>query len=207
MLLRQIYLLGFLCPLNIKSGVIGIILSTCNRLVTVLTSLHSLFHLDSFASTAWPKSLLALYRRHRCASELRWGISSTLSKRINYEQSILTLHPCVLRDLLLLGEIFPLLPLKPLQRGSLWLPQQPADPEEGTPQASPEKLQQSWPTQPPTLHSTSGGKNLIMKMRTLRKPTNKPTLWDKQLFDSKTTQLWMSLLGCLRYTFGYVNSM
>ena len=149
---------------------IGIILSTCNRLVTVGTSLHSLFHLDSFASTAWPKSPLALYQRHRCGSELRCGISSTLSKRINYEQSILTLHPRVLRGLLLFGEIFFLLSPKPLQRGSLWLPQQPADPAEGTQQASPEQLQQSWPTQPTTLPSTSGGKNLIMKVRTLRKP-------------------------------------
>ena len=201
MLLRQIYLLGFLCPLNIKSGVTGIILSTCNRLVTVRTSLHSLFHLDSFASTAWPKSPLALYQRQRCGSEWRCRISSMLSKRINYEQSILTLHPRVLRGLLLLGEIFPLLSPKPLQRGSFWLPQQPAGPAEGTQQASPEQPQQPWPTQPTTLPSTSGGKNLIMKVRTLRKPANKPALWDKQLFDSKTTQLWTSLLGCLRYTF------
>ena len=41
----------------------------------------------------------------------------------------------------------------------------------------------------PSMGSQSGGKNFIMKMRTLRKPTNKPTLWDKQLFDSQTTQL------------------
>ena len=73
MLLRQIYLSGFLCPLNIKSAVKVVISSTCNRLVTALTTLHSLFHLDSFASTVWPRSLLALYQRHRLCLRVKMG--------------------------------------------------------------------------------------------------------------------------------------